>query len=253
MDNSTYSDEYIQRYFDNELTSGEKAAFERDLSDNEQLQQIVESMRLARQLVIEQAIRAKVRHAHTKYTSAGDVPVRKLQRRSVLRFTVAVAAAAIILFAIVFGYNAMTVSSEKLYASHFMSFDRGTYRAASADDSSLLLRSYDREDFDAVIAAGKSSDSLSMQESFVTGMAYLERNEPSSAASLFDRVVSGSEPQSFLALASEYYLGLSYLRMKQYDRALEYFQKIRDNDQHPYHGKVSRSLLRNTRILKWRS
>jgi len=254
MGNSTFNQsEQLQRYFDGEMDAAEKAAFEQLLRSNKELQEEHHLMQLARQAILDNAIREKVSKARIGYEMNQSGKVRSLNRGKIIRYTAMSVAAGVLVFMLVFGYNLMTLSPEKLFASNYQPFEIGTMRSGSTIDSSVIISHYESGNYEEVISRSQATQELTVMEEFLVAVAYLELNDPQQAIREFRQVLKVLENNSILAQSSEFYLGLSYLRAKEYDDALTSLEKIRNDPNHIYHSSVDKSLLRKIRVLKWRS
>ena len=95
---------------------------------------------------------------------------------------------------------------------------------------------------------------LSVKDIFLTGISYLETNDPSRAISNFQVVIADvkDDKNSMLKDGTEYYLALAYLKNNDYDQAIELMNAIHDKLISQYKSKFSRKYINKVKRLKWR-
>jgi tetratricopeptide (TPR) repeat protein len=161
--------------------------------------------------------------------------------RRIIRYTISV----------VMGYNFYKLSSDKVFNDYYTTYELGTPNI-DRYPYSLAERAYRKKDFAEVSTLAKESkDTLSL---LLAGMAQLELKNYSSAAGYYKKVIEANEKAGTRHFKdeAEYYLALSYIADKDFDLSLDLLQKIYDDKGHGYNQKVTRKLLRQVRLLKWR-
>lgn len=185
--------EYIEAYFTNALDETEKKAFEQRCETDDAFAQEVAMYTLARQALREKLLEQK--QAQWKSLKATDnlkpeaAPVRKINFRQWVPY----AAAACILFAVVFTFLKGNSSPDQIAGKYI-------------NENYMHI--------DVTMAGGK--------ETIDRGIAYYNDKKYDSALVLFKSIDTGSP----VKVSTKKYEGLVYLVTKDYDKALDEFQKI---------------------------
>ena len=178
---------------------------------------------------------------------------KKNKVKRVVRYSVAVVAVALLIFVCVEVYSFYRLSSDRLFAEGYTAYLTTTTRAENDSTGSKIEQAYRQENYEAVKKLNANSV-LSVNDIFLTGMSYLETNDPARAISNFQVVIADvrDEKKSELKDAAEYYLSLAYLKNNDYDQAIELMNMIHDNSSHHYKEKFSRKYINKVKRLKWR-
>lgn len=255
MDNSTPDmSVLLVQYLDGELDAEEKASLEQRLEKDPSLQQELESLKQTREAIRLFGLQQQVSGIHHQMMSQMRAPVRKMSNaRRVIRYSVAVAASVILIAGTIMIYNFYNLSSDKVFSSHYQSYDLGTVRGDSVQET-VLEKNYREKNFKGVTVLGEKLEPLSIQNIFLVGMAWLELGNNSKAIDQYKKVIQLNEKDGTRLEKdeAEYYLCLAYIRNRDYDLALELMHSIQDDPHHLYREKITNRFLRQVKILKWR-
>jgi predicted negative regulator of RcsB-dependent stress response len=176
---------------------------------------------------------------------------RKDKWRRTIRYTIAVTASVLLIVVLIEGYKFYTLSPEKLYAKNYSAYELPA-TSVSGDSASALEKAYREKKYDEVINLNRNSV-LSIQDIFLTGIAYLEKSDFSKAISSFQVVIADAkDDQRAMKDAAEHYLALAYLQNRDYDQAIEQMNEIHNDQSHLYKVKFSRKYINRVKRLKWR-
>ena len=251
MDND---DIILYQYLDGELSTGEKENLEKQLEINEAMRTSLERIREAREAVRYFGLHQQVGNIHADMMKELAISrQRKSSPRKILRYTIAVAASLLLVIGAYVVYNFITLSSDKVFASRFQSYELVNMRGNQTEETAME-KAYRQKDFRQVIAIQDKNKYESAEENFLSGMASMELKDNSHAIEYFKKVIDinkkGGKTQ--FKDEAEYYLALSYIRNKDYDYALDLLKSIKQDTGHAYNKKVTPKLLRQVRMLKWR-
>jgi len=174
--------------------------------------------------------------------------------RKIVRYSIAFVAGILLVFIGIKGYNFYRLSPERLYLEQYNYFELTTARRDNEPGSSAIEKAYVAKEYQKVIDLKKRATKISIGEHFVTGLSYLELDDPFDAIHSFSSVISqdkASGKETYRDQA-EFYLALAYLKNKDYDQALELMKNIHNDPRHLYHDKFSNSFIRKIKMLKWR-
>jgi len=256
MDNSTQYDDEIMRYIDDEMAESEKIEFEKQLATDGSLRQAMNNLQLAKEAARSFGLKEKVSSIHQEMMKEfkTETPVKHISNtRRIIRLSVAVAASVLLIFVCIEGFNFYSLSSDKLFAENYTAYELTTTRGENDSTGSKIEKAYREKNYGEVIKLNTNSV-LSIKDVFLTGMSYLETNDPSRAISNFHVVIADvkDDKSSVLKDAAEYYLALAYLKNNDYDQAIELMNAIHDNSSHLYKAKFSRQYINQVKRLKWR-
>ncbi len=247
--------EVLVRYLDGELTGSEEEDLERQLAVDPALQQEYENLRLSRESIRYYGLKEKVAGVHGQMMKELKTPVRKMSSaKKIIRYTIAVAASVVLLVGGFLAYQFYTLSSNKIFASNYQSYELGNLRDGNEQPLSAVEQAYQAKDYRQVVKLVKQSDSATVKETFLAAMSNEELANNPAAIIQYKKVIAGSGTQgsNIIKDAAEYYLALAYLRNKDYDYALELLRKIKDDPSHLYHSKITGKLTLQLKMLKWR-
>jgi len=255
MDNST-PDMYskLVRYLDGELTGEEKDALEQQLGIDPALQEEFANLRLAREAVRQYGLRKQVAAIHDSMIKELRPPVRRIGSvRRVIRYSVAVAAAIVLIVGSFLAYKFYTLSPNKVFASRYQSYELITTRGNDKSDKPIE-KAYREKNYQEVKRIHKTGEDNSVKAEFLNGMASLETSDQSGAIRSFNEVLTLNKQSAKPVMddEAEYYLALAYLKNRDYDLSLALLEKIRDEKDHLYHSKVTTKFIRQLKWLKSR-
>lgn len=257
MSNSTPdNNEMLMRYLDGEMDPEEKKDFESRLASDPSLQQELENLELAKAAVQSYGLKQEVANIHkTMMKELGSSPQKPAGRvRRMIRYSVAIAASLVLVIGGYWAYTFYTLTPGKIYAKNFVSYELITTRDDTAQQQSDIEKAYREKRYADVIELSRS-ESVSTRDVFLTGISFLETGDAARAVASFQVVLAELETMtetSILKDAAEYYLSLAYLRNRDYDEAIELMIQIYDDAKHTYNEKISRKMIREVKMLKWR-
>jgi hypothetical protein len=185
---------------------------------------------------------------------SNETAVKKTSKiRRIIRYSIPVAASLLLIFVFIEGYNFYRLSPGRLFAENYTAYELTTTRGDNDSSESRIEQAYKQKDYKEVIRLNANSV-LSVKDIFLTGMSFLETNDPSRAISNFQVVIADikDNKSSMLKDAAEYYLALAYLKNNDYDQSIELMNAIHDNSSHLYKNKFSRKYINKVKRLKWR-
>ncbi len=261
MDNSTNNmNEKLVQYLDGELAGAEKEDFEHELAMNKSLQDELDSLKATREAVKMFGLQQKVSGVHQQMMQEMQAPVKKMNpivigsNRRIIRYSIAIAASVVLIVGSIIGYNFYSLSSDKVFASNYHSYELSTLRDGDTLQVSMVEKAYRDTNYKKVVELHSLIGSNSIKETFLAAMSYVELGNNTKAIDEFKKVIAEDETANtnLFKDEAEYYLALTYISNKDYDFALELLRKTRDNPNNPYHKKVTGKLIRQVKMLKWR-
>ena len=261
MDNSTHTmSEKLVQYLDGELTGPEKEIIEQRLAADKELNDELESLKAAREAIKLYGLQQKVSGIHQQMMEEMQTPVKKMNpiaigsARRIIRYSIAVAASVVLIVGGIAGYNFYDLSSNKVFASNYHSYELNTVRDGDSTQVSPVEKAYREKDYKGTVALISQQRSPSVKETFLAGMSNMELGNNAKAIEELKKVIAGSEDakNNLFKDQAEYYLALTYIRDKDYDFALDMLRSIKENPGHLYNKKVTGKLIRQVKMLKWR-
>lgn len=255
MDNSTPNmSEKLLQYLDGELTGAEKKNMEQQLATDPSLQAELESLKATSEAVKLYGLQQKVSGIHQQMMGELQAPVKKISsRKKIVRYSIAVAASVILIVAGMMAYNFYSLSSSKVFASNYRSYELSITRDGG-NELTPAEKAYSEKNYREVLRIHDAGEDKTAKGEFLCGAASLELENNSMAIKCFKEVLDINKQSATVVLQdeTEYYLALSYLRNKEYDLALELMREIKDNPAHLYHEKMTGKLIRQVKMLKRR-
>jgi hypothetical protein len=246
MDETFHTDELLIRYLDGELSAEEKTALEERLRTDKALQEQLTHLQVSVQAIRQLGTTEKVQAVHAemmKELKAGNkgnvVPFTRL-----VRYTMAVAASILVLFAGVRLYLNAQLSPEKLYNETFVDFNVSAARGSN-EGLSQIETHYQQKAYETVIGDVRSVR-MDAKDSLLVGLAYLHQNHTTQAIGIFQTLASTANN---FQQDAEFYLSLGYLKNKEYNKALPLMQKIHNNPSHLYHDQLTDDVVKKVEKL----
>jgi tetratricopeptide (TPR) repeat protein len=258
MDNSTPDmSERLVLYLDGELTGAEKTQIEQQLAVNAVLLGELDSLRSARAAIMFYGLQQKVAGIHREMMEELKTPVRKISAarspRKMLRYSMGIAAGLLLLIGGFMAYNFLTLSSDKVFASRYHSYELVTTRDGNTPETPAE-KAFREKNYREVIRIHDKKEDRSQKAEFLCGVSALEIKDNTKAIECLKEVIAANKTSAKPVLndEAEYYLALGYIRNRDYDYALDILNTIREDPDHIYHGAVTAKLLRQVKLLKWR-
>jgi tetratricopeptide (TPR) repeat protein len=254
MSNNISQTERLIGFIDGNITDAEKALLQKELEADKAMQQELDNLLLATELVKNYGLTTRVAGIHKKMMNelAASPVTEKAVVRNLPKLFVRYAAAVILLLGVFGIYQYFTVSANKLYREQYSKYLSTTFRGA--ETGSAIEKAYAEGKYDEVIAGFKQLSDASINESFLAGQAYLTKEDYAAAINCFKKVITknNSAHTGILYDDAEYYLALSYLKSNKSAEALPLFKKIHNDKEHLYNNKVSGWFLKKLQLLKWK-
>lgn len=244
------------RYLDGEMTEAERIEFEEQVKIDQSLQIAMEKLQLAKAAIKQFGVKKKVGAIHEQMMKElkSGASVKKMGGlRRVIRYSVAIAASVLLVFAGVEGYKFYKLSPGSLYAENYSSYELITSRDSGETRETAIEKSYRERNYAEVIKLNGNSV-LYINDIFLTGMSYLEMDDAARAISSFQVVLAdiNDDNKAMLKDITEYYLALAYLKNRDYDQAIELMSNIHDDPSHLYKSKFTHKYINRVKQLKWR-
>ena len=261
MDDSTHHmSEQLVPYLDGELTGAAREMVEQQLAADKKLRDELESLKITREAVMIYGLQQKVSGIHQQMMPELKTPLKKMNPladgsvRRIIRYSIAVAASAVLIVGSIVGYNFYKLSSGKIFASHYRSYELGTVRDADSLLVSPVEKAYREKNYQKVTGLLSKKSSSTVKETFLAGLSYVELANNWDAIAMFNKVIAQNDSvqTNLFKDDAEYYLALTHIRNKDYDFAIDLLRRIKENPKHLYHEKVTAKLIRQVKLLKWR-
>lgn len=254
MSNDPLQTEKLIDYIDGNTPEHETVLLKQQLETDEAMQEELDHLLLARDVVKNYGLANQVAAVHTAMMKKLEVPAGKpeVPVRSLYARVIKYAAAAIILVGLFSIYQYLNVSADHLFNQQYTAYTLTTLRGD--ENSTAMEKAYTAKRFDEVIAISKQQPVASVKETFLTGQAYLAKQQYTQAVTAFKSVLEKNEQAhtGILTDDTEYYLALAYLQNDQPGQALPLFKKIKNNNQHLYNSRVSGWFLQKLKLLTWK-
>ena len=254
MDNSTHDmSEMLLRYLDGELEDHEKSQLEQKLATDPALQEELNNLRLAKESIRSYGLAGRVGKIHKEMMNEipHSTPVIQIsRRRQIIRYSIAVAAALLILFVGFKMFQDNNMTADQLYADNYKAYELTTLRSGETEPT-IFEKAYRDKNYNEVITLYSSANPDDIQANFLTAMSHLELKEYDKAIENFKKNLELNKAAGthLWQDQSEYYMALAYLKTENYSSSLELFQKINNDTEHLYHEKVSSKLLKQVKRL----
>lgn len=254
MDNSTHNmSEQLVLYLDGELTGAERTGIENLLSSDAAVQAEYESLLRARAAVKHYGLKQQIAGIHKEMMGEMQPPVRKINSRKVLRYTMAAAASLVLLIGGYLAYSFFTLSPGKIFSSHYETYELSITRN-SANELTPAEKAYSEKKYSEVLRIHDTGEDKTAKGEFLCGAAALEVKDNGKAIKCFNEVldINSQSGGAVFNDESEYYLALAYINNEEYDFALQLLQKIKGDKEHKYYSSVSPRLIRQVKMLRWK-
>lgn len=246
--------EILIQYLDGELSLADQQKITKQLSEDPSLANELENLQLALEAVKMYGVQERVKSVHKEMMLELQPRAKVMSsQRKILRYSISIAAGALLIAGLFFAYNFFTLSKEKVFASNYHTYELPTFRDSSSGDQSSIERAFRNKGFGEVVNLPKKGD-YTIKEHFLRGISFLEIQNNTSAVNEFRSVLDSnmSAGTSFFEDEAEYYLALTYLRDGNYKIAYKLLSLIKNNPDHLYHEMVTAKLMRQVKMLSWK-
>ena len=249
-ENSNHTEILIQ-YLDGELQAEELERLKKNLADNPSLTEELANLQLAREAARRYGLKSKINDIHKemmlemKQGKPAKSSVIKMLAQTGLR----VAAVFVVLVGLSAIYQYFTTSPEKLFNENYQPYSIHEVRGMPVN--SRLLENYKHGNMDSVIMEFNALRAPEPEEYILTGIAFLESNQPERAIGTFNKLIqqNADSKTDFFEDDAEYYLAMSYLKNLEPQKALPILEKIQADPSHPYNSKLSKWFILKVKSL----
>jgi tetratricopeptide (TPR) repeat protein len=249
-ENSTHTELLIQ-YMDGELRGNELETLKQNLAVNQLLREELENLQLAREAAWRYGLKSRIRDIHSEMMPEmkKEIPAKRSFIKMYIQTGLRIAAVLIVLVGLSALYQYFTTSPEKLFSENYQPYVVHEMRG-DADDSRIKYK-YKAGNMDSVILMFYSLKAPKPEEYILTGIAFLESNQPDKAIKTFRELIqknvdSGTD---YFEDDAEYYLAMSYLRNREPEKALPILDKIQADSRDPYNSRISKWFLLKVKSL----
>ena len=249
-ENSTHTEKLIQ-YLDGELQGEEFEILQKDLANDQSLREELENLQLAREAAHRYGLKSRINDIHSEMMQEikQDKPVKSTVIRMFAQYGLRVAAVLIALVGLSALYQYFTASPEKLFSENYQPYSIHETRGIPVN--SRLLENYRHGNMDSVIMEFNSLSVPEPEEYILTGIAFLESNQPGKAIGTFNKLIqqNADAKTDFFEDDAEYYLAMSYLKNGEPHKALPILEKIQADPSHPYNSRLSKWFILKVKSL----
>jgi hypothetical protein len=167
-----------------------------------------------------------------------------------MRITTAVFAVLVLLLFFWKGYVLYQMSPDELFDKMYVPFSTGSNTGTQPPAKYGIEQYYAAGNYVAATLQSKKQLQLTEKEKLLTGLAYLHRQDYSKAIKWLEP--ASNNFKSPYRQQAEFYLALTYLKNEDYDHSIETMEHIAYMPTHPYHNRISKSIISVVKLLKWR-
>lgn len=252
--------ELLDQYIDNQLIPDQVAQLEKELQQDADLQQLLNSVVISREAIRYRALTIKVKGLHQQYINEVRADSGQDYDQDVVRpmpvrrdFSWVLRIAASVLVAL-FGYGSYqytALDKDQVYTNKFISYQLLTTRG-SADQLSRLHSVYLSGNYGDVIRQFNTLSTKAPIDYFLTGVACLQQHEYAQAINRFTELRSVNKNQQVVYFSEEtdYYLALAYLGAGKLDESYALFKAIHDAPHHLFRESVTGIDLMKLNVLR---
>jgi hypothetical protein len=253
MNNSELNTEKLIQYLDGDLTGGELEAFEKLLSENDELLQELKNLTLAKMAIRSYGLKSQVASVHQEMMHELKYQVKPSENKiyPFIRSTLKYAASVILILFSIGIYLYVGSSPSKLYKENYEPYELSIARGATTN--AALDKAFNAGNYNAVISIFKTLTNPGNKEYFLAAQAYQSTHQLDKAIQVFNQVLSSPVSNTAFKDDAAFYLGLTYLENNQPVRAKPIFDKIYADQDHLYHDKVSYWTMLKLKLLTLKS
>lgn len=254
MDNNESYTEKLIQYMDGDLTGGELESFEKQLSENGELQQELENLTLAKMAIRSYGLKSRVASVHREMMNEFNKTAEKPAENRIypfMRSTLKYAASIFLVLCSAVIYLYITASPSALYKENYEPYKLSVTRGESS--ASTIEKDFDSGNYNVVISDFTKITNPGNKENFLAAQAYQSTHHLDKAIDAFNHVLSSPVSDNTFKDDAAYYLALTYLENNQPLKAKPIFEKIYEDHDHLYHDKVSYWTILKLKLLTLKS
>ncbi len=253
--NNNFTTEKLIDYIDGVLMEDEAREIEQSISTNEGLRLEYDNLLAAREAVKHYGLTQRV--ANVRKQMKEDAAIEKQKKKSpVVRLipkrVYRIAAGIILLAGIFVLYQYISISAKNLYNEKYTAYNMPAFRGDN--NVSQVEKAYAGKNYDAVVSIYSSAQNNTVNEIFLAGQAYLQKNDFTNAITCFNKLLAQNKATNTHILNddAEYYLALAYLQNNDIDKATVLFKHINNDKSHLYNKNIDGWFLKKLQLLKFK-
>jgi hypothetical protein len=165
------------------------------------------------------------------------------------RIAIAAVASLILLVLLWKAYTFYQLSPDTIYNDVYVPFNAAD-AGANTPGKNSIAQYYTASNYVAATLQAKKQKQLSDGEKLLAGLSYLQREDFSSAIKWLEPLSNNFK--SPYRQQAEFYVALTYLKNEDYDHCIEKMEHIAYAPTHVYHDRISKSLISDIKMLKWK-
>ncbi len=239
--------EKIENYLQNILNEKERIEFERELSENPELQTLQEKYVLAKDAIISSNIRNEVRKVHQNFMAnradnqAITSKSKPMGKQISLNSSWMRMAASVLVFLSFFAiYQYTSLDKEGFLADATIEYNSSTLRGKS-DDLQQIRNLYKSGDFEQTLSEIKKITTFDSEILFLKAMANFKLKNYETAINDFETLkkqnLTSLKPSYIYEI--EYYGTMALVGTEKYELAIEKLENIKQNTQNTYSSSIS--------------
>ena len=247
--------ELIDRYIDDQLPQDQAQQVEKNLQEDAELLQLLESVRVAREAIRFRALSIKMKGLHDKHIQALQAEqhtenVRPMPVNRSYAWVFRVAASVSLLLLSYGTYQYASLDTDHVYNDKFISYYLPTTRS-SAETQSSLNSFYLSGDYAGVIQNFNKLPAKEASDYFLTGIAYLQQKDFKQAINTLTtlRQINKGQSGGYFVQETDYYLALAYLGDNKVEQSYDLFETIHNTPRHMFNRTVTDLDMIKLRIL----
>jgi tetratricopeptide (TPR) repeat protein len=202
-----------------------------------------------------------VQSVHQTYATASplismptkeDKKVSAIKMINPVKWAISAAAIIIVVVSSWFTYQYVNTSSSKLYSQIYQPYSLNTDRGMADISTHNMIEDFKNKNFSGVIKTYESLPSPNTRERFLSAYAYHEKGNYQKAIELLNQILENNKLTNTRLYndEAEFYTGLSYLKINKPESAIPFFEKIRNNPNHTFYERITKSMIKRLKWLK---
>ncbi|MGD1893813.1 MAG: tol-pal system YbgF family protein [Cyclobacteriaceae bacterium] len=256
--------EILEQYLQGELSEFDTQYVEKKISEDANLQQDVQIIRLAQDAVHSSSIQQRVKQWHTKYrpltvpekapesvseSHSNQTPVIPLWTR------IARIAAVVLIGGLSYLFIQLAAeNTDDWYDNHYVEYKLPVARDAGSE-SSLIDSLYLVKDYGQLTQQFEKMSNPDLQDQFLAAMSYMQQANFEQAVHQFEsiRQENHNRNESVFAQETDYYQALALIEIGDFNKAEEVLQKVIQEPNHIFRQNISSIDLWKLKMLKWKN
>ena len=242
----------LEKYLDNELSDSDRLNVDVSVSKDPLLLEDLASLYASAEAVRYYGVSEEVAAIQKSYLANQAATTKPGVVRYMMRTGLRVAASIIIVVAALGVFKYTSVQQSSVLSEYNTPYELNRERGGSTSDA--IENAYLNKDWQAVIQLTSQAATPGNKEIFLSGLAYLELNQPAEAISSFKQVISNNQrdAQEYFNDEAEYYLAMSYIRNSEAAKAIPILEKIKTDKEHVFNQKAEEVSILDLKILSWK-